>query len=442
MWTGRQTYGENSQQMRESMAWLLGRHRILQQLGGPGSHTIKVWSTDAEGERMGQIIQRYRLATLTWCLQAVTAATPKTDLSGTTGRSRTPVEDLRYRLDEAVTAVGHREPMSDLLTSPHTNELMDAWQRLARAAALGEYDLGAGMNLGHLTPAQSRTVLKDPADLTRALLILDRRYKNIPGWHHFKESTRIGRAAEATSLIVDHERRHLAVDQRGWQPVAGVIDGPPLPGVAGAVQAQNNMLVDLARFPNALNLRRVCTPRPRYPTKPPFAPSQRPPTCSSRSATARCCTAISSALAATSVASSVVAATRWSKAKTPHRASNEPPPARSERGELHGPAKLFTRTDVRVAVTIEHGFNEKLYFVSVNYPRLMDEQVNGVHPNCQRWMPVTSSVQTPMLGLVREQLRPPPVPSTPAPGSLENRTAYEAVVTQEFGRVGHARSSR
>ena len=43
---------------------------------------------------MGQIIQRYRQATLTWCLQAVTAATPKTDLTQTRARWRTPVEDL------------------------------------------------------------------------------------------------------------------------------------------------------------------------------------------------------------------------------------------------------------------------------------------------------------------------------------------------------------
>ena len=33
------TYGDSSQEMRQSMGWLLGRRRILQQLGGTGSHT-------------------------------------------------------------------------------------------------------------------------------------------------------------------------------------------------------------------------------------------------------------------------------------------------------------------------------------------------------------------------------------------------------------------
>ena len=215
------TYGDSSREMRESMGWLLGRRRILQQLGGTGSHTMKPWSTVVERERMGEIIQRYRLATLTWCLQAVTAATPKTDLTQTHARWRTPVEDLRYRLGEAVTAVGHGEPLSDLLASPHHNQLMDTWQRIARAATVEERDFSAGVNLGDLTPEQARTVLKDAADLTRALVILDPRYANVPGWQHLKEPTRLGRAADETSFMVDHQGRDLTVDDRGWRPQPG-----------------------------------------------------------------------------------------------------------------------------------------------------------------------------------------------------------------------------
>lgn len=109
---------------------------------------------------------------------------------------------------------------------------------------------------------------------------------------------------------------------------------------------------------------------------------------------------------------------------------------------LHELDRLCTRTDAQIAATIEHGFNEKLYFVSVNYPRLLDEQVNGVHPTRQRWMPVTSPVQSPLLGLVREQLRPPPTPPQPSPESHDSRVAYETVVAQQVARVGHARQPR
>ncbi|HZJ05770.1 MAG TPA: hypothetical protein VFD59_09900 [Nocardioidaceae bacterium] len=55
---------------------------------------------------------------------------------------------------------------------------------------------------------------------------------------------------------------------------------------------------------------------------------------------------------------------------------------------------------------------------------------------------VTVCVQTPLLGLVRDQLRPPPVPPQPSAESLESRDAYEAVVAQQVARVGHAGQQR
>ena len=65
----------------------------------------------------------------------------------------------------------------------------------------------------------------------------------------------------------------------------------------------------------------------------------------------------------------------------------------------------MTSTDARIAVTIEHGFAEQLYFVSVRFPRLADHQVAGVFPARELWMPVTSEIQTDLLPLVG-RLRP------------------------------------
>ena len=204
---------------------------------------------------MGEIIQRYRLATLTWCLQAVTATTPKTESSPASQR---PAEKLRSHLASEIEAIGPGERLLDLLAVHHDNHLLDAWQSLARAAALGEHDFGAGVNLGGLAPEQANAVLKDAADVTRGLVVLDRRYGNVPGWMHLRQPARLDRAAEATSL--------LAAGQSGLDPASpseagallpGGSKDRPLPGIAGAVQAQHNMLVELGRFPNALNLRRV-----------------------------------------------------------------------------------------------------------------------------------------------------------------------------------------
>ena len=101
------TYGENAGQLRESMATLLGWQRVQQRLGGGGNPTLPATTTAAERERMGQIIQRYRLSALTWCLQAVTATTPNTDSAG--GRWR-PAAELRKGLGAAVTAAQSRAP--------------------------------------------------------------------------------------------------------------------------------------------------------------------------------------------------------------------------------------------------------------------------------------------------------------------------------------------
>ncbi len=439
------TYGENSQELRDSMAWLLGRHRILQQLGGPGQNTGQAWTDDTERERMGQIIQRYRLATLTWCLQAVTAVTPKIDLSDTSHLTQDPVQQLRYRLRDAVTTVGHGERLIDLLATRHSNQLMGAWQRTARAAALGEHDFTDGVNFGHLTSEQSRTVLKDAADLTRALVILDRRYDNVPGWQHLKEATRLGRAAAVTSALADYDGRDLSVDARGWRPLPGIIEGPALPGVAGAAQAQHNMLVHLSRIPNALNLRRVLHSQALASHEAAkHAAAVAPDLVDRFTARAELYRELVRASrdvggliggGGYAVVESQNAALRLQRTPTTD-ASVE------AAGSLRELARRFTRTDSRIRATIEHGFHEKLYFVPVNDSRLMDEHVTGVYPADQRWLPVTSPAQSPLIGITRDRLRPPVAIPVVTPEAQQHRTAYEAVVAQEAGGVGHARQYR
>ena len=66
-----------------------------------------------------------------------------------------------------------------------------------------------------------------------------------------------------------------------------------------------------------------------------------------------------------------------SRARTQWRVCNERRQPASRRGALHELARLWTRSDAGIATTIEHGFNEKLYFVAVNDPRLVDEQTQG-----------------------------------------------------------------
>jgi hypothetical protein len=331
----------------------------------------------------------------------------------------------------------------ELLAVHHDNQLLDTWQRLARAAAIGEHDFGAGVNIASLTFEQANTVLMDVAGVTRGLVLLDRRYSNVPGWAHLKQPAHLSGAAEATAILARDSGLDATVDARGWRPPAGRIDGPALPGFAGAVQAQHNLLVELGRFPNALNLRRVLHSQAQVSreaakhaatTAPDLVERFR-----SRAMLYKELVRVSRDVGgligggAQAVVESQNAASRLHRAHVPPASAREP---------IHDLHRLMMRTDARIAGTVERGCNENLYFTLVSYPRLMDQHVNGLHPARQRWTPVTSHVQTPLLGLVREHLRPPPVPARVPPESHKGRAAIEAVAAGEVVRVAYANQSR
>lgn len=400
------TYGENSAQMRDSMALLLGWQRIQQRLGGGGSHTIPVTTTAAERARLGQIVQRYRLAALTWCLQAVTATTPKTDVPQT---RRRPSAELRHALDTSVAAAGPGERLTESFAIRHDNQLLAAWQRLARAAVIGEHDFDAGVNYASLTSEQANTVLTDVADLTRGLVLLDRRYSGVPGWTHLKQPANLDRAAEATAILARETGADATVDARGWRPPTGRIEGLALPGVAGAVQSQHNLLVELGWFPHALNLRRILHSQAQVSHEAAKHAATTAPELAQRFSTRE--SLYRDLVRVSRNLGGLIGGGGWAVVESQNAASrlrrnNVDPPEAQE--PLRYLDRLMTRTDARIITTVERGFSEKLYFVAVNYPRLVDEQAHGVHPTRQRWLPVTSPVQTDLLRIIRDQLRPPP----------------------------------
>jgi hypothetical protein len=89
-------------------------------------------------------------------------------------------------------------------------------------------------------------VVKDSAEIIRGLLVLDRRYNNIPGWKPLSGAVRLQRAAEACAFV---EAADYTVDRRGWRPPASAIDSPARAGIARFVQAEHNVLIQLNRFP-------------------------------------------------------------------------------------------------------------------------------------------------------------------------------------------------
>jgi len=427
-------YGENSGLLRDSMRELLTQHRIQQRIGGPGLHTVPETTTVAERKEIGEQIARYRHTVLVWCHQAVRAANPRINLDGTTGRTRGPAEELRYRLEASVKADPAALPTMEELVTEQRFEMVDLWRRAARACALGEHDFDAGVGYGRLSAAQCMTVIHDAAEVTRALVGLDRRYARIPGWQQLKDPGRLGRAAEVCAAYSGYGDPDYSVDRRGWKPPARLIEGPGLPGIGGVLQAQHNLLLHLIKFPDAQSLRVIID-------------SQR---------------IVSLDAARRLDASDADLAVRWQRrAETYGRLVHQT----RDVGGLYGnggpaagqgsvaaarmqklPAdglqdlqkvrrleRLSAGIDERVCTAVEHGIKERLYFQRVLIPAVENDDGELVKGPLRGWQPITGPVQTELLRLVRADLRPVPADHNPPKGAAQNRLDFEAAIHHRPG---------
>lgn len=419
-------YGENAGVIRAELSTLLRQHRIQQRIGGPGSHTIPETTTVQERAEIAQLIQRYRHGILAWCQQAVAAGNPNLRLDGP-DRGSTPDVELSRRLRRTLETSTSTLPSLEDLTTPHRFSLVDAWRRAARAASLGEHDLTGALASGRLDVNQRLTVIKDAAEIIRALLVLDRRYKNIPRWRPVPAAANLQHAAEACAFLTAAD---YSIDRLGWRPPARIFDGPPRPGIAGVIQAENNLLAHLHRFPNALNLKRVLG-------------SQRE---------------LSHQLAARTINTAPELSLRWTKREATYAALQRETrnlgghigaggaaaaeganaisrlrqlPARTHltRRALHDLDALFDRVDHRLAGILEYGARGRLYFIKARAPVIDHDDRRVTHRGREQFMPITSPVQTDLLRLAREELRPPVAPPMPPPDAHESRLELSRAIT-------------
>ncbi|QZY27833.1 hypothetical protein [Nocardioides coralli] len=422
-------YGETSGMLRDALSELLRQHRIQQRIGGAGLHTVPETTTPDERKVIGEQIARYRYAVLVWSHQAMRAANPHINLEGSTGRTRGPAEELRYRLEATLVATEVNLPTLDELVTEQPFALVDTWRQAARACVLGEHDFANGVGYGRLSEAQCLTVIKDAADVVRAVVSLDRRYANIPGWQALKEPGRLGRAAETCATRAGYGEPDYTVDLRGWRPEPTLIEGPELPGITGVLQAQHNLLIHLGTFPTAHNLRVVLD-------------SQR---IVSREAARRLQTV------------DPTVAVRWERRAESYgrlvhetrdlggMVGNGGPAAgqgsvaavRMEKLGRDGLAdppqnrrlqRVSAGIDDRICNVIEHGVAQRLYFQRINVPGLGDHNGELVRVTRQTFVPITTPVQTELLAIVRSDLRPTPIQRKAPKGAAQSRLDFEAAL--------------
>ena len=245
-------YGENGQLLRAELSSLLKQHRVQLRIGGPGTHSVPVTTTDQERARIGEQVRRYRQSALVWCLQATIAVADGAE-SRLSPRPTNPfrlpaaqhggLAALRDALDRTVRASTTPLPGMEELTSRHELPLVEHWRQVARAAALGEHHFDAGLGHGRLDDRQLHTPIGDIAATVRALVILDQRFSTFPGWERLDHADRLGWAALAWALDASLDPPDYSIDMRGWRPTTKVVPGPAKPGLLGVLQAEHNLTV-------------------------------------------------------------------------------------------------------------------------------------------------------------------------------------------------------
>lgn len=187
-------YGESGAAMRAELAGLLRQHRIQQRLVG---------TTAEQREELGGLIRTYRQSVIVWLGQAMRAASPLAFSNmppaqpnpfravGSRSPHLTAASELARAIDIARQQSSARPASTDALATPNANPMVDRWRLAARAAALAEHDTSEQVS-AQMTAPQAQALVGDVAALTQALVVLDQRYKNTPGWEPLAQSTSLG----------------------------------------------------------------------------------------------------------------------------------------------------------------------------------------------------------------------------------------------------------
>ncbi|HET8602966.1 MAG TPA: hypothetical protein VFM09_03500, partial [Marmoricola sp.] len=168
----------------------------------------------------------------------------------------TAVGELARALHLARDASTAPRATTAMLATSSPNEVVEHWRQAARAAALAEHDTNGAVG-ARLTSPQAQALVGDVAAVTQALVVLDQRYVNIPGWERLAEPGRLGWAALATALDVSLGQPDYSVDDTGWRPRTHELRIGPQKGILGVLQAEHDLLVRLRSFPTAMNLRLI-----------------------------------------------------------------------------------------------------------------------------------------------------------------------------------------
>lgn len=409
-------YGETGVALRCALAELLQQVRVQRTLGT---------TTDQRGQRGQQILQ-FRQTILTWGNQAMRSTAPLTFSNRMPVPSNpfrharmgynTPAAQLARALDVTTSAAGSRPATADELSTDTRHPLLERWREAARAAALAEHDTAPDIAI-HMTVPQAQAVVADVAAVAQAIVVLDARYVNTPGWEPLARASRLGWAALAAAIDMNLGQPDYTVDELGWRPRVKLIDGPARPGVFGVLQAEHNLVVRMRTFPNAINLRFVVDSQRLLSNHlAPFAARVDTRLAARWEQRASSHTALQQQLRRIGGRAGRGAFAAAEGANAVSRIRALPSDSILEPTVLGGFQLLFNRLDSRIADVIEDGIDNRAYFQRKRLPRLVVSDGALVAPVRERFVPVDRAENLELIETVREHLRPAAAHADTTPG--------------------------
>ncbi|WP_406021843.1 hypothetical protein OH802_21385 [Nocardioides sp. NBC_00850] len=370
---------------------------------------------------------------LTWCRQALAQGNPnpKARISD----ALEPPDLLLHSLERIVARDPARLPTLEELTTRHRVGIAESWRQAAKASALGEHDLGP--SAGRLDHREWLTLAEDVADITQAVLVLDRRYRqHVDGWQPLHGTRDIDRriADCGTHTRARFERPDYNIDWRGWRP-----PDPQITVAAGpmtqVIAAEHRLLNSLTAIPSMTNLRHVLiSQRELSHLAANLARTSAPEQAASFRARERTyrslCRASSSAAG---LAGTGAVATQHSADATTRLAAI-PPETRIARSEFRNLSKLFRHVDNTLCSAIEQGFSTRLYLVRCTRPRIDTTDGRLVHQSRTAVGPVQRRSHVPLITIARRELRTDPVPMTGPGDAAIRRADLRAAIDQHRSR--------
>jgi len=411
-------YGETGTAMRQELAGLLRQHRVQQRLGGPPEAR----------EEAGLLIRQYRQNVLLWCSQAMRATSPLTFSNlapaqpnpfravGGGGNAATPAGELARALERAGQQSTALPATSEQVTTPTGHDVIERWRESARAASLAEHDTASEV-AERMTAGQAQVVVGDVAAITQALVVLDQRYRNTPGWEQLAQSARLGWASLAAALDVNLRQPDYTVDELGWRPKTKIIEGPVKEGILGVLQAEHNLIVRMKSFPNATNLRYIIDSQRLLSRRlVPFAARIDPRLAEVWSDRADTYATLQQQFRRIGgrLGKGGYAAAEGANAVS--RIKALPTDTVVEPRVLGGFQLLFNKLDRRIADVIEDGIDRCAFLHRVTLPRVVGDSGGLVAPVRERFMPVNSAANPELMETIRGRLRPRQGRATPTPG--------------------------